>query len=49
MYAVLNMGYTPQQFSDLPPKEKAFVIGCIDIKLEVEKRQRREMESETRR
>lgn len=45
MYAVLNMGYTPQQFSDLPQREKVFVMACIDIKLEEEKKQRREIES----
>ena len=37
-YAVLNMGWTPSQFLNLPPKDKAFVIASIKIKLERQKK-----------
>ena len=40
MYAVLNMGYTPSQYIKLSQKERAFIIACIEIKLEEEKKQR---------
>ena len=38
MYAVLNMSYTPSQWINLTQKEKAFVIACIKIKLEEQKK-----------
>lgn len=37
MYAVLNMGYKPSEFANLPPKEKAFVVASIRIKMESQK------------
>lgn len=39
MYAVLNMGYKPSDFANLNIKEKAFIMACIDIKIEEEKKQ----------
>jgi len=39
MYAVLNMGYTPSQYINLNQKERAFVIACIQIKIDEEKKQ----------
>lgn len=38
MYAILNMGYTPSQYINLNQKERAFVIACIQIKIEEEKK-----------
>jgi hypothetical protein len=38
MYAVLNMGYTPSQYLNLSQREIAFIIACIQIKLEEEKK-----------
>lgn len=37
MYAVLNFHWTPNQFNNLGRKEKAFVIACIDNRVEAEK------------
>ena len=37
MYAVLNFKWTPSQFSDLPRREKAFVIACIDERVRAER------------
>lgn len=45
MYAVLNMGYKPSEFANLPQKERAFVIECINEKIEAEKRHAREMKA----
>jgi len=39
MYAALNLGYKPREFSDLPLKEKAFLIACIDEKISAEKKE----------
>lgn len=39
MYCVLNMGYTPSQYVNLSPKERAFIIAAVEIKLEEEKKQ----------
>ena len=39
MYAVLNMGYTPSQYIQLNQRERAFIIACIKIKVEEEKKQ----------
>lgn len=39
MYAVLNMNYKPSEFTNLPPKEKAFVIASIKIKMERQKQE----------
>lgn len=41
MYAVLNMGYTPSKWVKLAPREKAFIIASIQIKLEEEKKQQK--------
>ena len=38
MYATLNMGYTPSQWMNLTQREKAFIMACIQIKLEEEKK-----------
>jgi hypothetical protein len=38
MYSVLNMGYTPSQFVGMSQKEQAFIIACIDIKIEADKK-----------
>jgi hypothetical protein len=43
MYAVLNFHWTPSQFLNLNSKEKAFVIACINERLEAEKKQMQEM------
>lgn len=37
MYAILNFNWTPSQFSNMTRKEKAFVIACIDEKVQSEK------------
>lgn len=47
MYAVLNMGYTPSQWIDLTQKERAFIIACIEMKIEEEKKQQKKMKSST--
>lgn len=39
MYAVLNMGYTPSQWINLSQKERAFIVACIQIKIDEEKKQ----------
>lgn len=40
-YAVLNLHMTPSQFINLPPKDKAFIIASIEIKVEQEKKRRK--------
>lgn len=40
MYAVLNLNMTPHEWCDLPQRERAFYIACIDLRLEAEKRER---------
>lgn len=37
MYTVLNFHWTPNQFNNLGRKEKAFVIACIDKRVQAEK------------
>ena len=41
MYAVLNFHWTPRQFAEMGLKEKAFVIACIDNRVEAEEREKR--------
>ena len=36
-YAVLHMNYKPNEFVNLPQKEKAFLIACIDNKVKAER------------
>ena len=36
MYTVLNFHWTPNQFSELSRKEKAFVVACIDKRVKAE-------------
>ncbi len=36
MYAVLNFHWTPRQFVEMGINEKAFVIACIDNRIEAE-------------
>lgn len=38
-YAVLNFHWTPKQFAELPSREKAFVIACIDNRVDAEQRE----------
>lgn len=45
MYAVLNMGYTPSQYINLSRKDRDFIIACIDIKLEEEKKSQKKMKA----
>lgn len=45
MYAVLNFHWTPSQFAGLGTREKAFVIACIDNKVEAEERERRKIKA----
>lgn len=45
MYCVLNMGYTPTQYINLSLKDRAFIIACIQIKLEEEKKQNRRLQA----
>ena len=47
MYAVLNMGYTPSQWTKLTQKEKAFIIAAIEIKLEEEKKANNKVKSKS--
>lgn len=49
MYAVLNMNYKPSEFSNLPVREKAFVIACIHNKIDAEKRAQAEMKLNAKR
>lgn len=49
MYCVLNMGYTPEQYMNLSRKERAFIIACIQIKIEEEKKQQAKIRSKGRR
>jgi len=37
MYTVLNFHWTPSQFANLGRKEKAFVMACIDERINAEK------------
>jgi len=46
MYAVLNLGYKPAEFANLPQREKAFVIHCINEKVEAERRHAAEMKKQ---
>lgn len=48
MYAVLNMGYKPSEFAFLPQKDRAFVIACINEKVEAEKRHTREVKNRSK-
>ena len=45
MYCVLNMGWTPSQYTSLPYKERIFVMACIDIKLQKEKEAQKKMQA----
>lgn len=45
MYAVLNFFWTPKQFAQLDIKEKAFVIACIDNRIEAEESANKKIES----
>jgi hypothetical protein len=38
----------PSQFIALEPEEKAFVIACIDLKIEADKKRAKEIESKSR-
>lgn len=49
MYAVLNLGYKPHEFTEMYQKEKAFVIACIDEKVNAEKREASKMKQKGRR
>jgi len=44
-YAVLNMGYKPSEFANLPRAEKVFVIACIENKIDAEKKRLAEIKS----
>jgi len=33
------MGWTPSQYMNLPQKERAFIIACVQAKLEKEKKE----------
>lgn len=39
MYCVLNMGWTPSQYINLPYKDRMFVTASVLLKIEEEKRQ----------
>jgi carbonic anhydrase len=39
MYTILNFHWTPNQFNELNRKEKAFVIACIDERVQAEKQE----------
>ena len=43
MYCVLNMGWTPSQYMNLPYKERVFVIASVMTKLDEEKEQQRKL------
>ena len=45
MYCILNMGWTPSQYINLPYKERAFVIASILTKIEEEKKQNQKMKA----
>lgn len=37
MYVILNTSYTAAEFINLPQKEKAFVVACVNRKIAAEK------------
>ncbi len=43
MYCVLNMGWTPSQYTKLSQKERAFIAAAIDIKIEEEKKNQKKI------
>ena len=45
MYTILNMNWTPSQFSRLNNKEKAFVIASIDIRIQADEEEKRKMKN----
>jgi len=45
---VLNLGYKPSEFVSFSTEEKAFVIACIENKIDAEKKQQAEMKAKTR-
>lgn len=40
MYTVLNFHWTPRQFAEMGRKERAFVMACIDNRIEAEEKSR---------
>lgn len=44
MYCILNMGWTPSQYNNLLPREKALVRASILLKIEQEKKHKKELE-----
>lgn len=45
MYCVLNMGWTPSQYINLPYKDRIFVAASILTKLEEEKKQQQKLKA----
>lgn len=45
MYCVLNMGWTPSQYMNLPYKDRMFVIASILTKIDEEKKQQAKMKA----
>ena len=43
MYAVLNFHWTPCQFLKMNRREKAFVMACIDNRVEAEQKEARKV------
>lgn len=41
MYCFLNNNLLPSDYINLPQKERAFIIACIQIKLDEEKKQQK--------
>ena len=40
MYTILNFNWKPSDFANLSLKEKAFVIACIDKRIEAEEKEK---------
>lgn len=38
----------PSKFIELSPEEKAFIVACIDLKIEAEKKKQKEIERKSR-
>jgi hypothetical protein len=46
---LIKLRILPSVFADLDPREKAFVIACIDRKIEADAKQAKEIESKSKR
>ena len=47
-YALLKLKILPSVFLNMDENEKAFVIACIDIKVDSDKKERKKLESKAK-